>query len=59
MAIEELRRLTKWGNGYGVMIPKRYVCALQMKVNDLVIIRLTHKTFEIIPYERNNQSCRK
>lgn len=59
MAIEELKKVTKWGNSYGAVIPKKYITALGLKQNDLLVIRLTHDKIEFIPYERNNQCNRK
>ena len=59
MAIEELRKITKWGNSYGVVIPKKYITALGLKVNDLMVLRLTGNKYELIPYERNEQCTRK
>jgi len=59
MAIEELRKITKWGNSYGVVIPKKYITALGLKVNDFFVIRLHLEKVELTPYEGNNQQCRK
>lgn len=59
MAIEELRKITKWGNSFGIVIPKKYISALGLKPGDLVILRLTGQKYELIPYGGNNQCIRK
>lgn len=59
MAIEELKKVTKWGSSYGIVIPRKFITALGIKQHDLFIIRLTHNKIEFIPYERNDQCHRK
>ena len=59
MAIEELRKLSYTGHSFFITVPKKYTYALGIKVHDLIVIRLTKNTIELIPYERNEQCQRK
>jgi len=59
MAIEELKKLNLTGNSFFVVIPKKYIYAIGLKLHDLLIIRLSNKKIELIPYERNDQCQRK